>query len=101
MFLVDELLSGEPYSLRIVTPREESRRGGHVAVSREKDALRIKESLTARGVVTDFRPPDIIRIAPSPLYSTFHDVWTAARHIAEIIDSGEFMSVGDRRGPIS
>jgi len=99
--LVDELLSGEPYSFRIVTPREDGRRGGHVAIARGSDAFKIKEALVRRGVVPDFRPPDIIRIAPSPLYSRFHDVRTVVRHIMEIIDSGEYTDVPDKPGPIS
>ncbi len=101
MFLVDELLSKEPFSFHIVTPREEGRRGGHVAISRRTDALRIKEALVRRGLVTDFRPPDVIRIAPSPLYSTFQDVRSVVRNIIEVIDSGEFTDIPGERGPIS
>jgi kynureninase len=101
IYLVDELLSEEPCSFRIVTPRVDSRRGGHVAISRTADALKIKEALVRRGVVTDFRPPDVIRIAPSPLYSTFQDVRTVVRHIMEIVDSGEYTDIPGERGPIS
>ena len=101
IYLVDELLSREPYSFRIGTPRKDARRGGHVAVARNENALKIKEALLRRGVVTDFRPPDVIRIAPSPLYSTFHDVWTVVRHIREIMDSGEYADVRHERGLIS
>jgi kynureninase len=101
IYLVDELLAGRPYSFRMVTPREDGRRGGHVAISRDADALKIKEALVRRGVVTDFRPPDVIRIAPSPLYSTFQDVRAAVRHIMEIVDSGEYADIPDETGPIS
>jgi kynureninase len=101
MFLIDELLSAEPYSFRVVTPREDRRRGGHVAISRAEDSLKIKEALVRRGVITDFRPPDVIRIAPSPLYSTFSDVRSAVGHIMEIVDSGEYSDIPDRTGPIS
>jgi kynureninase len=101
IYLVDEMLSGEPYSFRIVTPREDCRRGGHVAVSRGSDALRIKEALLRRGVVTDFRPPDVIRIAPSPLYGSYRDVRETVRHIVDILDSGEYLDIPERRGHIS
>ncbi len=100
-YLVDELLSEEPYSFRVVTPRENSRRGGHIAIARGEDALKIKEALVNRGVVTDFRPPDVIRIAPSPLYSTFTDVRSVVGYIREIIDSGEYRDIPDKLGPIS
>jgi len=99
--LVEDMLSDEPYSFRIVTPREDGRRGGHLALSRGKDALKIKEALARRGVITDFRPPDVIRIAPSPLYSTFSDVRSVVRHIMEIVDSGEYAGIPDGTGPIS
>jgi kynureninase len=101
IYLVDELLAEEPYSFRIVTPREDGRRGGHVAIARAENALRIKEALVRRGVVPDFRPPDIIRIAPSPLYSSFHEVREVVRQIIEIIDSGEYADIPDRPAPIS
>jgi kynureninase len=101
MFLTDELLSGEPYRFRIATPREPRRRGGHVALARAEEALRIKEALEARGVVADFRPPDVIRLAPSPLYSTYHDIWMGVRHLREIIDTREYERIPLKRKPIS
>lgn len=101
MFLADELLSGQPYRFWIVTPREPRRRGGHVALARDADALRIKEALDMRGIVADFRPPDVIRFAPSPLYSAYHEIWTVCRHLREIIDSGEYEKISPQRKLIS
>ena len=40
-------------------------------------------ALEAAGVIADFREPDIIRLAPVPLYNTYHDAWRAARALAE------------------
>jgi kynureninase len=99
--LADGLLSAQPYGFRVLTPREDGRRGGHVALTREEDALRIKKALTNRGVVVDFRPPDVIRIAPSPLYSTYHEIWTVVRHLREIIDSDEHRKLPPERKAIS
>ena len=61
----------------------------------------IKEALGARGIVADFRPPDIIRIAPSPLYSTYHELWTVAQTLREVIDSGEHRNSGGGRKAIT
>jgi kynureninase len=98
MYLADTLLSEPPYGFRVLTPRDESRRGGHVALVRDDHSLQIKEALGPRGVVADFRPPDVIRIAPSPLYSTYHEIWTVVSHVREIIDRGEHERLsGDRR----
>jgi kynureninase len=101
MFLADELLAGPPYGYRIVTPRERERKGGHVALARSTDALRIKEALALHGVIADFRPPDIIRFAPSPLYSTFEDIWMVLKQIREIIDTHEYDTIPKQRKPIS
>ena len=56
-----------------------------MALERETDADRICEALVARGVVPDYRPPNVIRICPSPLYGTFHEIWRTAEHLADII----------------
>jgi kynureninase len=101
MFLADELLAGPPYDFHVATPREPARRGGHIALSRSEDALRVKEALELRGVIADFRPPDIIRLAPSPLYNTYLDVRDIMRHIREVIDTGEFETISSGRKPIS
>ena len=88
--LLDEHLAAPPYSFRVGTPREDSRRGGHVAVERDEGAERVCEALIARGVVPDFRPPNVIRLCPSPLYGTFHEIWRTAGHLQAIIDGGEY-----------
>ncbi len=101
MFLADELLAGAPYDFRVVTPREPESRGGHVALARSRDAMRIKEALALRGVIADFRPPDIIRLAPSPLYTTYNDIREAVRHIQDVIDKREYEEISSKRKPVS
>ncbi len=72
----------------IGTPAEPDRRGGHVAVE-HPDATRIVRALKARGVTPDFRPPNVIRLAPIPLYTSFVDVWETVRNLDEIVSTGE------------
>jgi kynureninase len=72
--------------LTIGTPREPGRRGGHVALE-HAHAGRIRSALTRRGVVTDFRPPDVIRFTPSPLSTRYGDVWDAIAILAKIMES--------------
>ncbi|MBN2169708.1 MAG: kynureninase [Candidatus Krumholzibacteriota bacterium] len=87
--LLDEYLAAPPYAFRVGSPREDARRGGHVAVERDEGAERVCEALIARGVVPDFRPPSVIRLCPSPLYGTFHEIWQTAGHLKAIVDGGE------------
>jgi len=61
------------HGLESPTPRDPERRGGHVAV-RHPEARRLVDELTAEGVVTDFREPDLVRLGCSPLTTRFTDV---------------------------
>ncbi len=100
MYLIDNLLSKRPYNFSIGTPREDERRGGHVAVEHE-EAMRISEALRAKGVISDFRPPNIIRIAPIPLYNRYHEVWRIVQSFEEIIDKKEYEKIPKQRKKIS
>jgi kynureninase len=69
----------------VITPRAASERGCQLSLrilDRPKETLGLLE---ASGVVADFRPPDVLRVAPVPLYNTFHEVW----RLAEILRSAD------------
>ncbi|HEX9914067.1 MAG TPA: kynureninase, partial [Candidatus Bathyarchaeia archaeon] len=100
MHFIDETLSREPYNYGVATPREAERRGGHVGVT-HRDAWRINQALIARGVIPDFRPPNIIRLAPIPLYVSYHDVWMVAEHLKAVIDGGEHLRFKDDRSTVT
>ena len=68
----------------VANPREHQRRGGHVSLG-HPEAVRICKSLKEAGVVPDFRPPNLIRLAPAPLYNSFADCLHAARLLRRII----------------
>jgi kynureninase len=74
--LLDAVAARRP--LNIVSPRDPARRGAQLSVEVD-DARRVNDALYARhGVRCDDRPPNIIRVAPAPLYNTFNDCWRAA-----------------------
>jgi len=98
--MTDEFLASEPYGFSVGTPREEARRGGHVALC-HPEGLRIGEALRARGVVPDFRPSDIVRIAPVALYNTHTELWTLVRYLREIIDTRDYERFAAERKAIS
>ncbi len=69
--------------LEIVTPRDASLRGSHVTV-RHPDARAVTARLVERGVVPDFREPDLIRLGLSPLTTSFAELAEATRILGEV-----------------
>ncbi len=65
-----------PYGAEVASPRDPGRRGAHV-VLRHPDARRLNDELAERGVVGDFRNPDLWRLGLSPLTTSFTEVWHA------------------------
>ncbi|MCK5305252.1 MAG: kynureninase, partial [Candidatus Heimdallarchaeota archaeon] len=85
IYLVQKMLLDTPYNFTIGTPLDEERRGGHVALE-HKNAQTISTKLMEKGVIHDFRPPNIIRITPCALNNTFIEIWKIINLIKEIID---------------
>ena len=83
-------LLAPPFGYAIGTPRDPAQRGGHVAVE-HPEAARIARALKVRGIVPDFRAPNVIRLAPVPLYTSFHDVWRSVRALRGIVERGEHL----------
>jgi len=72
-----ELIDAIPNDrFEIITPREPSARGAQLSIRTRFDGQELFAALTEAGVVCDFRRPDVIRVAPAPLYNSFEDVWT-------------------------
>jgi kynureninase len=87
MFLLDELLPESRYGFRIGTPRESTARGGHIALEHRALAPRVFEALAERGVVGDLRPPNVVRLCPSPLYNTYAEIWEVVDRLRDIAES--------------
>ena len=69
--------------IRVITPREPAARGCQLSIRVSHRPKEVFRSLEADGVVADFREPDVVRVAPVPLYNTFHEVWRFARILSE------------------
>ncbi len=83
-FLVDLL---DPLSdgwFEIITPRSSEERGCQVSLAFRDGARDVLTSLHAEGIVCDFREPNILRAAPTPLYNRFDDVWQFAEALSRL-----------------
>jgi len=66
-----------------------SLRGSHLSF-RHPEAYAVAQALIARGVIPDFREPDVLRLGLSPAYIRFEDGWHAAQALGEVLASGEW-----------
>jgi kynureninase len=86
------------HGLGLATPREHSKRGSQVCLTRSEGAYAIIQALIARGVIGDFRAGDgaahldILRFGFTPLYTSFEDVWNAVEHLRQVLETGEWKS---------
>jgi kynureninase len=86
--LVEEHCVGQ--GLTLFTPRDAAQRGSQVSFARGTGGYAIMQALIARGVIGDFRAPDILRFGFTPLYTRHVDVWDAMVHLAQVLQTGEW-----------
>jgi kynureninase len=78
-FLIDQIGSKK---FSVITPADPKARGAQLSIQAHEHPKQLHEELIAAGVKCDFREPNVIRIAPTPLYNTFHEVWRFAQLLA-------------------
>jgi kynureninase len=83
------------HPLRLNTPREHAKRGSQVSVA-HPDGYAVMKALIARGVVGDYREPEIMRFGFTPLYTRFADVWDAVDALADILDNKRYDTAAAR-----
>ncbi|MDP5102801.1 MAG: kynureninase [Erythrobacter sp.] len=84
-----ECLMALDVQLDLISPPASGARGSHISF-RHPDAYAICQALIARGVIGDFRDPDVLRLGFAPAYLRFADIAAAARHLADVLESGEW-----------
>jgi kynureninase len=67
----------------VITPREPDARGCQLSILAHEHPRELFSKVQAAGVKCDFREPNVIRVAPTPLYNTFHEVWRFAQILRE------------------
>ncbi|MFK9091981.1 kynureninase [Bacillus salipaludis] len=94
MNLADERLA--KYGYIIGNPREDHKRGGHICLEHE-EAYRICKALKNRGVVPDYREPNVIRLAPVPLYVSYEEVYRLVEILEEIAINKDYENYSNKR----
>jgi len=79
-FLLDQNASKR---FTIITPKSVNERGCQLSILAHEHAKALHGELIAAGVKCDFREPNVIRVAPTPLYNTFHEVWRFVRILTD------------------
>ncbi len=86
---------GAPAGLEFASPRDAETRGSHVVFA-HADGYAIMQALIERGVVGDFRAPDLLRFGFAPLYVRYVDVWDAAEALRSVIATGAYRTAANR-----
>jgi kynureninase len=91
--LVESTCAGHP--LGLVTPREHARRGSQASFT-HPHGYAVMAALIARGVIGDYREPEIMRFGFTPLYTSFADVWDAVAILKDILDREAYDTQAER-----
>jgi kynureninase len=78
------------HDLALATSRDPDQRGSQVSFAHPAGGYAIVQALIARGVIGDFRAPDLMRFGFAPLYTRFVDVWDAVDRLADVLTTGEW-----------
>jgi len=72
------------YGLDLISPRDPAARGSHISFA-HPEGYRIMQAVIARGVIGDFRDPDVLRFGLTPLYLGYEDIWRAVEILHEVM----------------
>lgn len=85
--LKDINASAENKLVEVITPSNEEERGCQVSMLMREKGRQVFETLSRQGVIADWREPNVIRVAPVPLYNTFEEVWKFGEIVKHTINS--------------
>ena len=86
LFVLDKINASQKEKLiEIITPRSKKEKGCQVSMLMLNRGKEIFQALTNKGVIADWREPNVIRISAVPLYNTFEDVWRFGAIVSEIL----------------
>lgn len=86
LFIIDDINKKHPQAaIKILTPLNEKEKGCQVSLLIQKNGKQIFDAITKEGVFADWREPDVIRVAPVPLYNSFEEVWQFGKILGKAI----------------
>jgi kynureninase len=98
MDLITHRLAGMGFA--IANPQEDERRGGHVSLE-HGEAARICKALKANGVIPDFRAPNVIRLSPIALYTSYQDIWQMVTILRTIMEEEQYKQFENKRDVVA
>jgi kynureninase len=84
-FIVAEVAKATGTNLEVITPNDPAQRGCQLSILAHGHGKALFNKLTERGVIADWREPNVIRVAPVPMYNSFEDVWRFGQILRECI----------------
>jgi len=79
------------FGFTLITPTEHKHRGSHVSF-RHEHGYAIIQALIARGVIGDYREPEVLRFGITPLYLGYEDIWNAVQHLKAVMTNEEWQN---------
>ena len=87
-FLLDDIsLRKENVSFELITPRDKKYRGAQLSIAAKGQGKALFDKITKKGVIADWREPNVIRVAPAPLYNSFEDCYWLAKILEESLEN--------------
>jgi kynureninase len=84
-FIVAEVAKATGTNLEVITPNDPAQRGCQLSILAHGHGKALFNKLTERGLIADWREPNVIRVAPVPMYNSFEDVWRFGQILRECI----------------
>ena len=81
-YLLDELNNDQ---IHIITPRNKAERGCQLSIQVKNADKKLHTKLTKSHVISDWREPDVIRVAPAPLYNNYEDVFEFVERLKNVL----------------
>jgi kynureninase len=83
-FVINDIKS-DKVEFEIITPSDKTKRGAQLSIAAKGQGKKLFDTLTERNVIADWREPNVIRIAPTPLYNSYEDCWKFGQILKESI----------------